>query len=246
MRTMWLRRAGICLMLMGMAGGFSQAEAAEITTRSGAVPKVQWAVVQSAPGTMEQMAQIGAATVAPVSAQEVGTYALYGAVDAANNNILRLLEIYEDEAAYEVHRSSEGFKEYQRQRQPILAGLRILPVDPIVLAQKGAGEGTVVYLRLVDVQPDKIAAYKALVRQEMLRAVEQESGVMGLFATVERERSNMVHTFELFADEQAYENYKNSAAYKSFQEQAASMINKEMLFPNEPTRIVLTAKGGRK
>ncbi|MBQ6114399.1 MAG: antibiotic biosynthesis monooxygenase, partial [Synergistaceae bacterium] len=117
----------------------SMANAHTLFAPEGKTLKVHWAVLQSKTGKMSDMAAISSRTVAKFTPNEAGSYALYGAVDRENPDIMRILEVYEDEAAYEIHRASEGFKAFIEERKPILESLTILPVDPIVLEQKKEG-----------------------------------------------------------------------------------------------------------
>ncbi|MBQ7734245.1 MAG: antibiotic biosynthesis monooxygenase, partial [Synergistaceae bacterium] len=160
--------------------------------------KVHWAVLEAKPGKMAEMSAISARTVAKFTPKESGSYSLYGGIDKDNQDLMRILEIYEDEAAYQVHRESEGFKAFISEREPILESLKILPVDTVVLEQKASGLGKCVYMTLVEVKPESLDEFKALITSEMTRAVAQESGVLGLFATSEQgARRNFIHTLEI-------------------------------------------------
>ena len=206
--------------------------------------KVQWAVLQSKEGKMAEMGAIGARTVAPYTAQEPGSYSLYGAVAKENPNVMRILEIYEDEAAYQVHRSSDGFKQYLEQRAPLLEKLTILPVEPIVMEQKAEGNGGIVTMTLVEVRPENLEDFRALITAEMTRAVGEDAGVLGLFATSEQDDGkNRIHTLEIFRDEKAREEYLNSAQYKKYRVKADAMLRSRQVFENFPVQIVLSAKG---
>ncbi len=206
--------------------------------------KVQWAVLQSKEGRMAEMGAIGARTVAPYTAREPGSYSLYGAVDRENPNIMRILEIYEDEAAYQVHRSSDGFKQFLEQRAPLLEKLTILPVYPIVLEQKAEGKGSIVTMTLVEVRPENLEDFRLLITAEMTRAVGEDAGVLGLFATSEQgERKNRIHTLEIFRDEKAREEYLNSTHYKEYRVKADAMLRSRRIFENYPVQITLSAKG---
>lgn len=217
--------------------------ASPIASPAGKTLKVHWAVVEAKPGTMDQMLALGAKDVAPYSAKEDGTYAIYGAVDKNKPEVLRLLEIYESEEAYQVHRASLGFKLYQENRAPILAGLKFLEVNPIVLEQKNAGTASVAKMELIDVKPENLPVFEKLITKEMQRAVQEDDGVMGLFATAEKDRPNMVHTLALFKDEAAYNIYMDSTAYKTYLEAIKPIINESHLIENQPTAIPLSAKG---
>ncbi|MBQ4430265.1 MAG: antibiotic biosynthesis monooxygenase [Synergistaceae bacterium] len=206
--------------------------------------KLHWAVLESKPGKMSDMAAISSRTVAKSTPNEPGTYSLYGAIDKANPDIMRLLEIYEDESAYTIHTSSEGFKAFTEERKPILEGVKFLPVDAVVLEQKKSGVGKFVMMSLIEVKPGNVEAFKSAITQEFSRAVAEIPGVMGMFATSERgERSNFIHTMEIYADEAAYAGYTESEQYKSYRKKADTMTETRKDFESLPANITLSAKG---
>ena len=93
MANLWKR-----ILLLGMGGMFmatSIAGAYPVRTPEGNMPMVHWAVLDATPGNLKAMGEIGARTVAPQTAKESGTYALYGGIDVTNPDRMRLLEIYE-------------------------------------------------------------------------------------------------------------------------------------------------------
>ena len=195
----------------------SAAQAHTIFAPAGKTLKVHWAVLQSAPGKMPDIAAISSRTVAKFTPNEPGSYALYGAVDRQNPDIMRILEVYEDEEAYEIHRASEGFKSFIEERKPILSSLTILPVVPVVLEQKKEGTGKSVLMRLVTVKPGNLDEFKAAITQEYSRAVAEVPGVMAMFATSETgERSNVIHTLEAYTDDEAMREYIQSEGYISY------------------------------
>lgn len=206
--------------------------------------KIHWAVLESKPGRMSDMAAISVRTVAKSTPNESGTYSLYGAVDANNHDIMRLLEIYEDESAYEIHTSSEGFKAFIEERKPILESVKFLPVDAIVLEQKKTGTGKFVSMTLIEVKPEKLEEFKSIITQEMTRSVAEVPGIMGMFATSEKgERNNFIHTMEIYADEDAQKEYIASEKYKAYRKNADPLLTSRKVFPNLPANITLSAKG---
>ena len=115
----------ISAVLSTMAAAAS-VQGACVQTPDGNMPVVHWAVVESSDGQMSILQQLGAKHVNPEVAKEGGTYALYGAVDAKNPNIMRVLEFYETEEAYRIHAASDGFRAYDEARRPYLKGVKIL------------------------------------------------------------------------------------------------------------------------
>lgn len=231
----------IALILALMNG---KAFAHTVFAPEGKTLKIHWAVLESKPGKMSDMAAISVRTVAKSTPNESGTYSLYGAIDKANPDIMRLLEIYENEEAYAVHTSSEGYKSFVEERKPIFESLKLLPVDPVVLEQKKSGNGKFILLTLADVKPENLDEFKALTTQEYSRAVAEEAGVMGMFATSERgERNHVIHIMEIYADESAYNTYINSEKYKEYRKKTDNMTESRKDFESLPANVTLSEKG---
>ena len=125
---------------------------------------------------MQAMGAIGAKTVGPQTAKEAGTYALYGAIDVKNHDLMRLLEIYESYKAYRIHSTSEAFQEYRAARLPMLKSLRIMEANGIALEQKDSGTATVAYMHRYEVEPEKLAEY-----QHLATAKEFQSKIGAMF-----------------------------------------------------------------
>jgi len=227
---------GVILMFQATANAKS------IRTPEGNMPRVQWAVVESTAGTMSQMIEIGARVLAPTTAKEAGTYALYSAIESDNPNLMRLLEIYESDEAYRIYSTSPAFQQYRAERLPILAGLKILPVNGIVLEQKNNGVGIVVKTYRFEIAPANLAKFQQIISEEAVRAVHEDLGVMGAFVTAEQPRPNILHTMIIFSDENAAQKYFVSSVYKNYRRQVESLIQTEQMIDYQPTRISLSEK----
>ena len=233
-------------MLLAMGGLFmagSMSFAQPIRTPEGNMPMVHWAVLESTPGNMQAMGEIGARTVAPQTAKEAGTYALYGAIDVNNHDLMRLLEIYESYEAYRIHSTSEAFQDYRAARLPMLKSLKILEANGIALEQKASGTATVVFMHRYEVKPESLAHYQDLAKKEAVRAVRDDAGVMGMFVTTEHDNPNVIHTMEMYESQAAYEQYMNSAAYKDFKNQIDGFFLNVHEVVNLPAKITLSQKG---
>ena len=216
--------------------------AKSVRTPEGNMPRVQWAVVESVEGEMTRIIDMGARVLAPTTAKEAGTYALYGAIEKNNPNLMRLLEIYASDEAYRIHSTSPAFQQYRAERLPFLAGLKILPVNGIVLEQKNRGVGTVAVTNRFEIAPADLAAFQRIISAEAVRAVREDSGVMGAFVTAEQPRPNFLHTMIIFADDTAAQKYFASKAYKAYRRQVEPLIQGERKIDYAPTKIVLSEK----
>lgn len=231
---------GGLLVMNNMAGAYS------VRTPDGKMPLVHWAVLVSQPGRLPEMQVLAGKYVAPYAGKEEGTYALYGGTDKADPDVMRLLEVYRDKAAYEQHRAHPSFAMYSEARRPLLKELKIMEAEPIALEAKERGTGKYSLLNLIEIKPEKLVEFKDAIAVEMARAVNADNDVLGLFATAEKNRANYIHTMEIFADKKAYEQYVGSEAYKKYQAQIKYMLITQKTFENMPVKIVLTGKGLQK
>lgn len=184
----------------------------------------------------------GARVLASTSANEKGTYALYGMIEKDNPNLMRLLEIYESNEAYRIHSTSPAFQQYRAERLPFLAGLKLLPVNGIVLEQKNNGVGTIVKTNRFEIAPINLAKFQQIISNEAIRAVREDSEVMGAFVTAEQSRPNFLHTLIIFSDDKAAQKYFSSSAYKNFRNQIKNLIQDEKTIDYQPTKIILSEK----
>lgn len=220
-------------------------QAKSVRTPEGNFPRVQWAVVESTPGNLGKISEIGARVLAKTSASESGTYALYGVVEKNNPDLMRLLEIYESHEAYRIHTSSPAFVQYVAERYPILKNLKVLPAVAVVLEQKDSGVGKFVITSRYEVKPENLAEFEKIISDEAIRAVKDDSKVLGFFVTYEQEKPNMIHTMEIFSDESGYKNYIASQNYKNIFQKLQPMILAEKNVDYLSANITLTQKGKR-
>lgn len=234
------------IALLGIGGMFmanSVSGAYPVRTPEGNMPLVHWAVLEAAPGKMQEMIAIGANTVGKETPKETGTYALYGGIDATNHDLMRLLEIYESVEAYRIHGTSLAFQEYRAQRFPILKKLTILEANGIALEQKASGTATVVRMQRHEVKPELLAEYQRLAAAEATRAVSHDEGVLGMFVTAEQANPNIIHTLELYRDKTAYESYAASREAQNFRQKTQAAFLSAHTVENLATAIPLSDKG---
>lgn len=229
--------AGILLCLSPL-----QADAKTIENPDGSAPLIHWAILRSTDGEMKNMQNMAAQYVAPYSAKEEGTYIIYGGIDKNNPNIQRLLEIYKDEAAYQVHRSSEGFKQYQVARATILEELRIMEVNPVIMESQEKGTGDYIITTKIEIRPEALDDFKNDLRTLVNISMQKNPDILALMVTSEKENPHIFHVLEVYKDENTYKNFINSPEYAQYELLTKYMINDKIHIEYLPTNITLSAK----
>lgn len=229
--------AGILLCLSPL-----QADAKTIVNPDGTAPLIHWAILRSTDGEMKNMQNMAAQYVAPYSAKEDGTYIIYGGIDKDNPNIQRLLEVYQNEDAYQVHRSSEGFKQYQIARATILEELRIMEVDPVIMESQENGVGNYIITTKIEVRPEALNDFKNTLKELVTSSMQKNPDILALMATSEKTNSNIFHILEVYKDENTYNNFINSPEYAKYELLTKYMINSKIHIEYLPTNITLSSK----
>jgi quinol monooxygenase YgiN len=124
---------------------------------------------------------------------------------------------------------------------------RILGIGGVVLAFSLGGvaaeEPRMPHVRIaeLEIDPARLDAYKAAVKEEMEASVRVEPGVLAIYAVAEKDNPARLRFFEIYADEAAYNAHRESAHFKKYVETTKSMITSRKLIDTVP--VQMSAKG---
>ena len=121
---------------------------------------------------------------------------------------------------------------------------RILGIGGVVLALWLSGgvaaeEPRMPYVRIaeLEIDPARLDAYKAAVKEEMETSVRVEPGVLAIYAVAEKESPTRLRFFEMYADEAAYNSHRESAHFKKYVEVTRNMIKSRKLIETVPIQL---------
>jgi quinol monooxygenase YgiN len=99
----------------------------------------------------------------------------------------------------------------------------------------------IVRIAELEIDPNQIAAYKALVTEEVEASVRTEPGVLLLYALSIKGSPDKVRVIEAYADQAAYEAHLTTPHFLKYKMHTAGMVKSLRLLETEP--ITLKAKG---
>jgi len=94
-----------------------------------------------------------------------------------------------------------SLQKYRAERFQFLKGLKLLPVNGIVLEQKDSGVGKFVITTKFEVKAENLLEFQNLMSEEYFRAVKDDSEVFGMFLTAEQANPNIFHVMNIFKDD---------------------------------------------
>jgi quinol monooxygenase YgiN len=115
-------------------------------------------------------------------------------------------------------------------------------VTGFVFCNHAAGQDKSVVARTnkVRIDPFQLEFYKAALKTQIETSVNEEQGVLTLYAVAEKSNPTRITIFEVYANEQAYKSHLETAHYKKYKTITKNMIKSSVLTPCIP--IALGAK----
>lgn len=187
--------------------------------------------ITAKPGFQTALEKVGRENLSTSVRTEKGTLAMYQAVKKSDPLANIIVEIYQDEAAYEVHRQAPHFLKFVEVAKTAVADRKAEALQPEILLEKPAalevsGENRLsVRLASVSVKPEFNAQFKAVVASEMRQAMAKEPGVLVLYAATLKENPNEWRFFEIYQDEQAYLQHRETAHFKQYLAETEHMVS---------------------
>ncbi len=92
----------------------------------------------------------------------------------------------------------------------------------------------------LEIDPDQVATYTALLREEIEASVEREPGVLMLYALAVKDTPTRLRIVEVYADQTAYESHLQTPHFLKYKAATAAMVRSLKLVETEP--VILRAK----
>jgi len=103
------------------------------------------------------------------------------------------------------------------------------------------GKAPLVHIAKLQIDPARLDAYKAALKEHAETSVRVEPGVLALYAVSEKDNPAHVTVFEIYADTAAYKKHLQSPHFKKYKSTTINMVKSLELIDTVP--IALEAKG---
>jgi len=97
----------------------------------------------------------------------------------------------------------------------------------------------------LDIDPARLDAYTALLKEEIEASVRLEKGVLTLNAVAVKGQPSQIRILEIYADQAAYETHLKSPHFLKYKTGTADMVRSLRLVETEPVMLCTKAGGGR-
>lgn len=230
-----MKKLLFCTAMMLLLG----LQALPVNAAAAAQPIVRWSVYSAAAGNENALRAAVAALNTALQNSE-GVLAVYGGED--ENGVMRYLEIYRDEKAFNSAQNSASVKTATAQALKLAQVHKTLAADAFNLQSKTAGTADKARMAMLVIDPAQLDAYKKVLAKEMQSAVTNEEGVLALLATTETARPNVFHLLELYADDNAYRAHIDGPYFQEYNKAVQTMVTDKVLIVNKPQAVTLSGK----
>ncbi|MBX4929984.1 putative quinol monooxygenase [Rhizobium binae] len=98
----------------------------------------------------------------------------------------------------------------------------------------------VVRMAELEIEPETLEAYRALLTEEIEASLALEDGVLSLDAVFIRDNPNQIRILEVYADQRAYEAHLQTPHFLKYKRETAGMVTSLTLIDVDP--IAMRAK----
>jgi quinol monooxygenase YgiN len=95
----------------------------------------------------------------------------------------------------------------------------------------------VVRMAEIEIDPDYLESYKALLAEEIEASVRTEDGVLTLHAMSLKETPPQIRILEIYADQQAYEAHLKTPHFLKYKTMTTGMVLALRLIETDPIRL---------
>lgn len=180
--------------------------------------------------------------------QESGTLAMYtGHLDSAGTEN-RVIELYRDQASYEVHANSPQFQAFKNVASQVVIEQSVINLNPILLMEQSFALRLVnetsskVYLTEFKVETDKLSEFREIVTSEIEHAHSKEPGLLVTYLGQNADVINKFILFEAYEDFSAYQKHRQSTYFKKFQKGSLNLGIQSQTFEIKPDVLVNQGK----
>ena len=98
-------------------------------------------------------------------------------------------------------------------------------------------DGKIVRIAELEIDPEQLEAYRALLAEEIEASVDREPGVLMLHAVAEKERPEQIRILEVYADREAYEAHLLTPHFIKYKTGTAGMVKSLRLVDVDPVMM---------
>lgn len=179
--------------------------------------------------------EVGKRNMVTSVAIENGTLAMYNTVNEQGENLI--FELYQDEGAYQKHRKSAQFKDFQKVAVDAVAAKKPIALNPEFLGEQDVSINAttdnqmwvnIVRFTVKDGQADK---FKKILIPYLKEAMKTETEILVCYVAQDKDQPDHWITFQVFQNDGTFNKYVNSDGFKQVQEQLAPLVADRKLEP---------------
>ncbi len=86
----------------------------------------------------------------------------------------------------------------------------------------------------LEIDPGQIAAYKDALKEEIATSIQNEPGVLNLYAVSVKDQPNQIRIFEVYKGQADYESHLQTPHFKKYKTETQGMVKSLKLIETEP------------
>lgn len=198
-----------------------------MTINANATPMMNMFELGVKSGAETQYDEVAKNNISTSIKNEKGTLAMYSVKAKNEPNMAYMAEIYADQKAYEIHRTSPQYQAFLAASPEILTDhKKRIALTPQFLGDKKVHQTPQMRTNYVavEVKPEYNEQFKAVIVAEMEQSLKVENGVIAMYAATEQDNPHKWIFFEIYADDAAYQHHRQTPHFNDYIQQTSAML----------------------
>jgi len=189
-------------------------------------------------------ARVGEQNLLKSITREPGTLAMYTGHLDLNGVENRVLELYQDQASYDIHAKSPQFQIFKTVAGQAVVEQSVTALTPILLLTSGPALRVVaptkylVVLTEFTIKTSQLPAFQSLLTAEMQTAMSTEPGLVTSYLGQATADPQQLIMFDLYENEAAHRQHNHTDHFGIFQQASQSLVVQQATVEVRPDTLV--------
>lgn len=178
--------------------------------------------IEIAPDTYDQYLNASRGNMITAVAIEDGTFGMYASHYPEDLTKSYIFEVFNDEAAYQVHRKSAQYQQFHQEMDGVVVSDHEFDLEPQFMGHQDVAlnistpNDLWINIVQISVKAEHVADFKQVVAKQLQNAIDGDTGILAIYAGTKKGEPTEWVVYEVFQSEENYRKHLADPDHKDY------------------------------
>lgn len=190
-------------------------------------------LIETAPDTHDQFLNASRGDMVTAIAIEDGTLGMYSSHQPEDITKNYAFEVFDDEKAYQAHRHSESYQQFDQQLADVIVKHQVIDLVPQFMEHQDVALNIStpndLWINIVSIKvaADHLTDFKQVLAAQLDNAIKSDPGILAIYAGTKKGEPTEWIIYEVFQSEENYRKHIASPDHQSYVAQSKEWVLKK-------------------